>query len=200
MKTRSRTATDYKMPDSANKWSQGVKANLEAATGKSLTEWIRIAKACPHESVNDRLNWLRQKHGLKMARAGTVLEAAFGTSLFGDDDPVALVDGLFGKSFADQRGIYDVVAQFAVKLGDVTISPRKSYIPFYRKTTFASLRPSKLGLQVGLAFKALPKSQRLEPVKNLGGGERISHAVVLANPRAFDSAAKALLRQAYSEN
>jgi predicted transport protein len=200
MKTRSRTATDYKMPESANKWSQGVKANLETATGKSLSEWIRIAKACPHEGVNDRLNRLREEHGLKMARAGTVLEAAFGTSLFGENDPAALVDGLFGKSFGVQRVIYDAVAQFAVALGDVTISPRKSYIPFYRKTTFAALRPSKQGLQVGLAFKARPKSQRLEPVKNLGGGERISHAVVLADLRAFDSAAKTLLRQAYSEN
>jgi hypothetical protein len=200
MKTRSRTATDYKMPESANKWSQGVKANLEAATGKALDEWIRIAKTCPHQDVNDRLNWLRQKHGLKMARAGTVLEAAFGTSLFGEDDPAALVDGLFGKSFADQRTIYDAVAEFAVKLGDVTISPRKSYVPFYRKTQFAALRPSKKGLQIGLAFKAVPRSKRLEPVKNLGGGDRISHAVVLPNSRAFDSEAKALLRQAYSEN
>jgi hypothetical protein len=200
MPTRSRSATDYKMPESANKWSDGVKANLQAATGKSLAEWVRIAKACPHEAVNDRLKWLREKHGLKMARAGTVLEAAFGTSLFGEDDPAALVDALFGKSFGDQRAIYDAVAEFAVKLGDVTISPRKSYVPFYRKTQFAALRPSKTGLQVGLAFKALPKSDRLEPVKNLGGGERITHAVVLSNVRAFDAAAKALLRQAHSEN
>ena len=200
MATHSRTATDYKMPESANKWSDGVKANLEAATGKTLAEWIRIVKTCPHKGLNERLKWMKQKHGLGMARAGTVLEAAFGQSMFGADIPGALVENLFSKSFAGQRAIYDMVAKFAVSLGDVTVSPRKGYVPFYRKTQFAALCPSRHGLQIGLAFKTVPESDRLKPVKNLGGGERIRHAVILPDRPSFDAAVRILLRQAHDQN
>lgn len=193
-------AKTYGEPERGTKWMAGVEANLEKATGKSLTAWIKIAKTCPHEKPTERLKWFKDTHGLGMARAGLVLERAFGKQAFGWGDPDSLVDNLFAKSFEPQRAIYDAVADYLGKFNGVILSPRKGYVALYRLRQLGAIKPSKEGLLVGLALQKYPKSAMLKEVKNLGGGDRNKQALVLPTLKDFNGEARKLVKQAYDEN
>lgn len=193
-------ARTYGEPERGTKWSAGVEANLEKATGKSLKEWVKIAKTCPHDKMMDRLKWFKEKHGLSTARAGVVIEKAFGADAFGWSSPEELVDNLFSKTFEPQRAIYEAVADHLRKLNGVILSPRKGYVALYRLRQLGAIKPSKDGLLVGIALQKYPKSSKLKEVKNLGGGERNKQALLLPTLKDFDSDAKKLLKQAYDEN
>jgi len=193
-------AETYKEPDKIQQYVASLEANLEKGTGKSLAQWIKIAKTCPHAKTRERLNWFKKEHGLGQSRAGLVLWRAFGEGSMGQEDPVKLLDGLFAKSFADQRAIYDKVAAFAKSLGKGTLSPRKGYVALYRLKQYGAIKPSKQGLLVGLALQKYPKTKRLIDVKNLGGGERNKKALVLTSAKDFDAEAKELIKAAWAEN
>jgi hypothetical protein len=193
-------AKKYGEPERGQKWAAGVEANLEKATGKSLKEWVKIAKTCPHDKMMPRLKWFKEEHGLSTARAGTVIEKAFGADAWGWGDPESLVNNLFSKTFAPQRALYDVVEDFVQKFDGVVLSPRKGYVALYRLKQFGAVRPSKDGLLVGLAMQKYPKSAKLVDVKNLGGGDRTKKAVLIASRKDFDAEAKGLIKTAWNEN
>ncbi len=193
-------AETYKEPDKIVQYMAALEANLEKATGKSLAQWIKIAKTCPHAKPRERLRWFKDKHGLGQSRAGLVLARAFGGTTFGDDDSGELVDRLFSKSFADQRVLYEKVAAFVERLGEATISPRRGFVALYRLKQFGRIKPSKAGLQVGLALKKYPKSGKFVDVKGAAADDRVKKALLLASAKDFDAEAKDLLSQAYNEN
>lgn len=195
-----KAAKKYGEPERGQKWVAGVEANLEKATGKTLREWVKIAKTCPHDKMMPRLKWFKQEHGLSTARAGVVIEKAFGADAFGWSDPETLVDNLFAKTFAPQRAIYDVVEAFIRKFDGAILSPRKGYVALYRLRQFGAVKPAKDGLLVGLAMQKYPKSKKLVDVKNLGGGDRTKKAVLLTSAKDFDGEAKELIKAAWAEN
>jgi hypothetical protein len=192
-------AETFKEPDRLQKYFASLEANIEKATGKSVAQWVKIAKTCPETKPRARLKWFKDKHGLGQSRAGLILWRAFGNGSMGEEDPNKLMDGLFAK-YVEQRPLYDKVAAFAAKLGPGTLSPRKSYVALYRLKQYGAIKPSRNGLVLGLAMQKYPKSARLIEVKNFGGGERNRKALVLATPKAFDADAKALLKAAYDES
>ena len=192
-------ADTYKEPDKIKQYVAALEANLEKATGKPLSHWVKVSKTCPHTKTRERLNWLKKEHGLGLSRASLVLWRAFGAGTLGEEDPGKLVDGLFAKSFADQRPIYEKVAAFAAKLGKGTVSPRRGYVALYRLKQYGAIKPSKQGLLVGIALKKYPKNAGLIEVKNFGGGDRNKMAIVLNSEKDFNSAAKQLLKDAFSE-
>lgn len=193
-------AESYKEPDRLQRYFASLEANLAQATGKTLAQWVKIAKTCPHDKAGARLKWFKHEHGLGQSRAGLILWRAFGDGSMGEEDPNKLVDALFSKSFAGQRALYDKVASFIAKLGEGTISPRKGYVALYRLKQYGAIKPSKQGLLVGLALQKYPKSARLVEVKNLGGGERNKRALALAALKDFDGEAKELIKAAWAEN
>jgi hypothetical protein len=190
----------YGEPARGQKWFAGVEANLERATGKTLQEWVKIAKTCPYDKMMPRLKWFKQEHGLSTARAGVVIEKAFGADAYGWGDPETLVDNLFSKTFAPQRAIYDAVEAYIRKFDSAILSPRKGYVALYRLRQFGAIKPAKDGLLVGLAMQKYPKSKKLVDVKNLGGGDRTKKAVLLPSAKAFDGEAKELIKAAWAEN
>jgi hypothetical protein len=191
---------DYGEAERLKKYMASLEANLESATGRSLDEWKKIAKRCPPGPYRSQLAWFKQNHGLGQSRAGLVLERTFGAAMFGDVGPEQLVDGLFAKSFAAQRPIYNAIEMFARTLEGVNVSPRKGYVALYRNKQFAAMKPSKEGFVVGLAMKEYPKSPRLKPVKNLGGGDRNKFAVTVTSAKEVDANLKALIKAAWAEN
>lgn len=200
-KAAAKPTKKYGEPERGQKWFAGVEANLEKATGKSLAQWVKIAKTCPHERMMARLKWFKEEHGLSMARAGVVIEKAFGSGAFGWGDPESLVKNLFAsKTFAPQRAIYDAVEKFVQKFDGAVLSPRKGYVALYRLKQFGAVKPSKDGLLVGLAMQKYPKSKKFVDVKNLGGGDRTKKAVLLTSAKDFDAEAKALITAAWTEN
>lgn len=192
-------AETFKEPDRLQKYFASLEANIATATGKTVAQWVKIAKTCPETKPRARLKWFKDKHGLGQSRAGLILWRAFGNSSMGEEDPSKLMEGLFAK-FAEQRALYHKVAAFATKLGAGTLSPRKSYVALYHLKQYGAIKPSKKGLVVGLAMQKYPKTPRLIEVKNFGGGERNKKALVLVSAKDFDAEAKALLKAAYDEN
>src|SRR4051812_14430060 len=59
------------------KWFASVQASLERDTGKTLDEWVAIARTCPESKPKARADWLREHHGLGVNRAAHVLSVAF---------------------------------------------------------------------------------------------------------------------------
>lgn len=200
MPVKGSSSRRFKEPAKISQWGATLMANLEKATGKTMTEWVKIARKCPHEKVRDRLKWLKDEHGVGQNRGVAILEAAFGGTALGETDPEELVTQLFRGSFADQRKIYEKVADFAEGLGEVVVSPRKGYVAFYRLKQFAAIRPSKDGLLVGLALRTYPRNALLGEIKNLGGGDRVKKALTLKDAKGLSAEAKALIKSAWAEN
>jgi hypothetical protein len=192
-------AETFKEPDRLQKYFASLEANIETATGKTVAQWVKIARTCPETKPRARLKWFKDKHGLGRSRAGLILWRAFGNGSMGEADPNKLADGVFAKR-PEQRALYEKVAAFTEKLGKGTLSPRKSYVALYRLKQYGAIKPSKDGLIVGLAMKKYPKTARLIDVNNLGGGERNKKAVVLGSAKDFDAEVKTWLKAAYDEN
>jgi predicted transport protein len=191
---------EYGEAERTKKWMASVEANLESATGKPLADWIKIAKKCPPGPYMSQLKWFKENHGLGTARAGLILERTFGGEALGEVPPERLVDGLFAKSFATQRPIYEAIETYARTLAGINVAPRKGYVALYRNKQFAAMKPSKEGFIVGLAMKAYPKSARLKPVKNLGGGDRTKFAITVKTAKEIDADLKSLIKAAWAEN
>lgn len=193
-------AEPYKEPDKIKQYMASLEANLAIATGKTMAQWIKIAKTCPHEKPGARLKWFKQEHGLGMSRAGLVLWRAFGGGTLGEEDPNVLVDSLFSKSFAEQRALYEKVVSYVQRLGQGTVSPRKGFVALYRLKQYGAIKPRKAGLFVGLALRQYPKNKRLVEVKNFGGGDRNKKALVLTSAKDFDAEVKDLIKAAWAES
>ncbi|HEV8244413.1 MAG TPA: DUF5655 domain-containing protein [Polyangiaceae bacterium] len=193
-------AKEYGEAERTKKWMASVEANLESATGKTLAEWIKIAKKCPPGPYMSQLKWFKQNYDLGQARAGLILERTFGRAVFGEVEPEQLVEGLFAKSFAAQRPLYEAIETFARTLAGINVAPRKGYVALYRNKQFAAMKPSRDGFVVGLAMKTYPKSARLKPVKNLGGGDRTKFAVTVKTAKDIDADLKSLIKAAWAEN
>jgi hypothetical protein len=193
-------AEKYREPDKIQQYMAALEANLEKATGKPLSHWVKIARTCPHTKTLERLKWFKDQHGLGQSRAGLVMWRAFGAELLGNqDDPAKLVDNLFSKGLAEHRPLYEKVIAFVGKLRGGTISPRKGYVALYRLKQYGAIKPSKKGLLVALALKKYPKSAGLVEVKPIGGGERNRMALVLQSNKDFNATAKQLLKDAFGE-
>ncbi|MEE2690914.1 MAG: DUF5655 domain-containing protein [Pseudomonadota bacterium] len=176
------------------KWFASVREGLERDTGKTLDEWVKIARKCPETKHRARLAWFKEKHGLGVNRASTILGAAFETQS-GWDKPDALLDALWKDE--SLRAIYDRIDAAIMKFDGVTRGPRKGYTAWSREFQFAAARPFKGVVRLGLAV-APPTDKRLEPAKpKEGWSERLKSAVMLDRPAAVDAGLKKLLKQAW---
>lgn len=73
--------TDPHLTVRQRKWFASVQAGLERDTGKSLKEWIEIARTCPEAATGARLRWFKETHGLLQNRASYVLGEAFPSAM-----------------------------------------------------------------------------------------------------------------------
>ena len=179
------------------KWFATVRANLERDTGKTMDEWIAIARTCPETAHRKRLAWFKAEHGLLQNRASQVLSAAFDTGM-GWDQPDRLIDVLW--SDAGSRAIFDAVRASAVELDGVIVGPRKVFTGFSRKYQFAAARPLKGGGAL-LGLAVAPGGARLAPRgKSESWSERLTAAVSLGSPSEVDAEIVILLKQAWERS
>jgi hypothetical protein len=177
------------------KWFASVRDGLEKDTGKSLAEWIAIAKTCPESGTRARLKWFKTTHGLLQNRAMHVLNQAFPTTV-GWDRPDALRDALWTDDAS--RAILEAVEKLTLVLPDVIASQRKGFSAWSRTYQFAALRPVRGGkARLGLALP--PDSHEvLIAAKNEGWSERLKAAVELQSPRDANRQVAALLKLAWA--
>ncbi len=181
------------------KWFASVEASLERDTGKSIDEWVRIAKKCPEATPKKRIEWLRAKYGLGVNRIAHILSVAFpdGPSW---DDPETLLDQLWKEK--EGRAIYDAVAKLVRKeFPEAVIGPRKTFVSFSRNIQFAGILPGAKG--TGCAELGLPvpvsASKRLSPMKRRPWAEKHTAILVLNSPKDVDAEVKRLLKLAWAK-
>jgi len=176
------------------KWFASVRGGLERETGKSLAEWVAIARTCPETAPRARLRWFKETHGLLQNRASYVLGEAFPPAT-GWDAPEALKNALWTDPAS--RAIFAAVEALVVALPAVVTGQRKGFSAWSRNYQFAAIRPLKGGkARLGLALAA-DAHPSLEPARNEGWSERLMAAKVLNMPADADAGIAALLRAAW---
>ena len=176
------------------KWFASVQASLAAKTGKTLAEWVEIAKTCPESAHRARLGWFKAEHGLLQNYASYVLGEAFGRSMAWDDAD-AVLDALWTDPA--KRAAFEAVRAAATALPDVVMGPRKSYTAFSRKVQFAAARPDKKGgimLGVNLPLDADPSL--LPRAKSESWAEKLV-SLPIGDAAGVDDGVKGLIRQAW---
>lgn len=175
-------------------WFAKVREGIEQETGKTIDEWIVIARDCPETAHRKRLAWFKEVHGLGINRASTILGAAFETGL-GWDNPAALLDELWKKP--ELRATYDAIEAYVMSLDDgVVVGPRKTFSGFSRKFQFAAARPVRNIVRLGLAID--PKTHGLEHAKKSDGwSERLTSVVLVSSPDEVNDSLKVLIKTAW---
>lgn len=189
------TAGNAGITEQQKKWFASVREGLERDTGKSMDEWIKIARKCPETKPKARADWLRANHGLGVNRAAIVLDAAFAGDNMGWDNPEALVAALWKNP--DQLKIHDALVAYVLKMKGAIVGEKKSFTGFSRNFQFAAARPTKDGVRLGIAVP-LNLSKRLEaPKKNEGWSDRNKGVIVLTSTKDIDAELKTLLKTAF---
>ena len=114
------------MPDKVQQaWDSMVK-NLEAKTGNSIDQWVKIAQSAGTAKHGELVKYLKTKQGLTHGYASLVAFRAIegpGKADSGTEDVVA---AQYAGGKASLRPIYDAVVAAVSRFGkDIQISPKK---------------------------------------------------------------------------
>ena len=186
------------LTEQQQKWFASIRDGLERDTGKSLTDWVAIARTCPETKPRARLAWFKATHGLLQNRASMVLNEAFSPIDPGWSDPEALRDALWAEPA--QRAIFEAVEAQVTRLPNVIVGQRKGYSAWSKAYQFAALRPlKKTGAVLGLAL-ASDVAPGLETAKNDGWSERLTSRLSLASPTDVTPDVETLLEKAWGRS
>jgi hypothetical protein len=180
------------------KWFASVQASLERDTGKTLDEWVKIARTCPHDRPKARADWLREHHGLGVNRAAHVLSVAFPSEMRWDDE-APLRAALWNDPASE--AILKVLEKAVAKLPEHTTGQRKSFTAWSRKVQMAAARPVKGGhVMVGFAVEPAADPRLTPRGKSESWGERLKGQMLLTSPDQVDASVEALLKQAWERS
>ena len=191
--------SDPNMSEWQRKWFATGLANFEKRTGKSIEEWVKIAKACPETGHRARLKWFKDTHGLLQNSASMVLTRAFPAE---EGMSWSEPDKLRAALWTDpaSTAIFEAVERAVKALPDISNGQRKGYSAWSRKVQFVAVRPRPKGTaRLGLAVDP-STSPRLVPAKNESWSERLKAAVDLASPADVDAEIEGLLKQAWERS
>lgn len=185
------------MPNSPDDALATMIRNLKEKTGKSLDEWVAIARGFGFSKHKEILTELKTRHGLTHGYANLVTLKALESpaQAAGGDD--GLVDAQYSGPKAALRPIYDQIVE-SVKAfgGDVEISPKKTYVSLRRNKQFGIVQPStKTRVDVGINLKGVAPSGRLEASGSFNA--MVSHKVAVATSDDVDDDLLGWLKQAY---
>lgn len=178
------------------KYFESMRASLETATGKTLAEWVEIARTCPETKHRARLKWFKDTHGLLQNRASLVIDEAFGSTMPWREAE-ALIDDVWSDPTA--RAIYKAIDSLAMRAPSVVRTARKSYTAWSRTFQFAAARPIKGGgVMLGLAVSP-DLDPALEPPKNESWSERLKSRLKIATAAEADTRLSELLSKAWEK-
>jgi len=171
-------------------------ANLQEKTGKSLDEWVKIARATKLAKHGEIVKFLKSEHGMGHGYANLVAQQTLqGNQPAASDDD--LVETQYAGAKAALRPIYDALIAAVKKFGgDVEVSPKKTYVSLRRSKQFALIQPSTATrVDVGINLKGTPATARLEASGSFNA--MVSHRVRVGRANEIDKELVGWLKQAY---
>ncbi len=182
-------------------------AELKGKTGRSLDEWIALAKKEGPKEDKARREWLKTKHKLGTNSAGWISERVDGKGA-GEDSPeaylktaVVYVDEQYSGAKEKLRPMYVELLELGKSLGaDVKACPCRAMVPLYREHVFAQIKPTtNTRIDLGFALThykgKLPK--RIIDTGGLAKKDRITHRIELKSVEEIDAEVRKWLRTAY---
>ena len=183
------------MTDKVEAAAQKMIDNLEKNTGKSLAEWIVIARNSGFEKHGQIVKYLKTEQGLTHGYANMVSIKARETAASPKTDDDLIDNQYSGKE--SLRPIYDALIAAVNQFGDdLVVSPKKAYVSLRRSKQFGIVQPStKTRVDVGINLKDVAADGRLE---NSGSfNAMVSHRVRLTAADEVNDELIGWLRQAY---
>ncbi|MBZ5720014.1 MAG: DUF5655 domain-containing protein [Acidobacteriia bacterium] len=182
-------------------------AELAQKTGRSLEQWIALARESGPATEKDCREWLKREYQLGTNSAWWIAERAVGKDQGdGDGDPEAYlraadayVEAMFSGKKAALRPLYDQLLKSGLRLGkDVKACPCKTIVPLYRNHVFAQIKPTtntRIDLGFALGDRKAPK--RLIATGGYAKGDRITHRIEITKISDIDNEVKRWMEIAY---
>ncbi|HTQ62146.1 MAG TPA: DUF5655 domain-containing protein [Candidatus Solibacter sp.] len=182
-------------------------AELKEKTGRTLEEWIALARSEGPKEGQARREWLMKKHKMGTNSARWISDRVAGKG--GEEDSpeaylktaVVYVEEQYAGAKAKLRPIYEELLRMGRSVGtDVKACPCKTMVPLYREHVFAQIKPTtNTRIDLGFAlthFKGkLPK--RLIDTGGMAKKDRITHRIEIRAAREIDGEVRKWLKTAY---
>jgi predicted transport protein len=158
------------------KTEETMAANLLKNTGRSLAEWIDLAKTNQKGKHGETVKWLKETYNLGLFFADLIVHKANGTDAgsFSDDELVELQY----KGKEHLKVIYNKLIAGILAFGDndIEIVPKKGYVSLRTRKQFACLKPAtKTRFEVELILKGQEAVGILEGIT--GAGAMCTHKI-----------------------
>jgi hypothetical protein len=173
-------------------------ANFKDRTGKSLEQWIAIAKNSGVAKHGEIVKILKADHGMTHGYANLVAHKTLKSDAGSIGATTDLVAAQYAGDKAALKPIYNALIKAAKSCGAVEIAPKKAYVSLRRSKQFAIIKPStRTRVDLGLNMKSEPAEGRLE--KSGSFNAMVSHRVRLEKTTDVDKDVKAWIKKAWSE-
>ena len=170
-------------------------ANLETNTGRSLADWVSLAKGSGQAKHGQMVAWLKSEQGLTHGYANLVAHKAMASDA-GSQDGGDLMAAMFAGPKAAMKPAYDRVAAIVEGLGGVEFAPKKGYVSFRRSKQLGLAQPStKDRLDLGLILKGVEPEGRLEKAGSWNA--MVTHRVRVGSADEVDAEVEAWIRRAW---
>ncbi len=189
---------DDGLTESQRKWMASVRASLPEKTGRSMDEWVEIARACPETRPRARQQWFKAEHGLGQNYFSFVEHELRQRDGRQDErDPEKRGSELWADPAAAE--VFRAVEAAVAELPEVVVGQRKGFTTFSRRYAFAAARPARGGVvRLGLALE--PGEDLPAAARNEGWSERLGVTRVLASRDSVDDAVHHALRAAWARS
>ena len=151
-------------------------ANLKEKTGRSLDEWVALARASGLTKHGEIVKFLKETHGVTHGYANLIAHSLKQSAASMSDDRDTLIEQQYGGAKAALRPIYDRLMEIILAFGDdIQVVPMKA-------------------MDEGIKLKGAAPTERL---KEGGFNGMVSHHVEIFDLAEVDDELIAWLRQAY---
>jgi len=182
-------------------------AELKEKTGRSLEEWMALAKKEGPKDEKAQREWLKIHHKMGTNSAWWIVARVAGRESE-EDSPeryLAAAAGYVEKQYAGKkaalRPIFEKLLAMGKSVGgDVKACPCLTMVPLYREHVFAQIKPTTntrvdMGFALAKYKGKLPK--RLVDTGGLAKKDRITHRIELKSVDEIDEEVKKWMKAAY---
>jgi predicted transport protein len=184
--------------DAVEKAIQTQVANIEKATGKSVTEWASVLKSSGFSKHGELVIFLKEVHGLTHGNANMLVHVANQSHAGAAENETDWIAEQY-KGKEEMKPWYDAIMKMIGAMGsDVEIAPKKAYVSLRRKKQFAIIQPStKTRMDIGLNIKGNAPSGMAE--KSGSWNAMCTHRIKLESAAGINDELKGWIAAAYEQ-